>query len=619
VVEGGPNVEASEEDFSMSQNSSLPTYSAAYAFGDSLSDAGNLSISTSLAGLTTPISPPYYKEQYGLISGNVFSNGPTWVQNLSTALGLGTLAPSLAGGTDFAYGGAETGSTPQNADLPAYAAISLPAQLSEFQTQVPHPSANALYTLSVGANDIDDILATTTLTAQQQTTDVNDAVANEIAFVNHLIGDGAKNLLVLDVPDLGKIPEITEGLDDGSDTPSGAYDAQASQLASEYNTALNSQLAAITGTSVHVVNTFTLLDDAIADPAAYGLTNVTTPVWDGNFTSASSGTLAATTTAGQDQYLFWDAYHPTETGHQAIAAAASTALSGETNLDGSAAQYVVADDGGALYIQDTVSGPDGTQVLPGVNVMQFTNGMGVFDPSGAAEDVARLYGAAMERAPDIAGLKSWTAEIDDAHVSLAAVANSFASSPEFIQDYGSLSNAAFVNQLYENVLGRPADAAGAQSWDGALASGASRGALVVGFAQSEEYEADTISTAGDVNNAETNRLYQAALDRAPDVAGLTSWSSALANGATPTQVAQDFINSAEFQQDYGTLSASDFVSTLYENALHRAADPAGLQFWSNALQQGMSEASVIVGFSDSLENRVQTAGATHANWVFIPT
>ena len=305
-------------------SSSLPTYSAIYAFGDSLSDAGNISIST---GGTTPVSPPYYKQQYGILSGNVFSNGPTWVQNLSIALGLGKLAPSLAGGTDFAFGGAQTGSTPQNANLPAYAAVSLPAQLSEFRTREPNPSANALYTISVGSNDIDTILATT-LTAQQQTTDINAAVANEIAFVNHLVGDGAKNLLVLDVPDLGKIPEITQGLDNGSNTPSAGYDAQASQLASEYNTALNSQLAAITGANVHVVDTYTLLDNAIADPAAYGLTNVTTPVWDGNFTSASSGTLAATNTAQQDQYLFWDTYHPTETGHQAIAESAETELSG---------------------------------------------------------------------------------------------------------------------------------------------------------------------------------------------------------------------------------------------------------------------------------------------------
>ncbi len=94
----------------MTQSSALPTYSTIYAFGDSLSDAGDLSLTTTAGLATEPVSPPYFQESYGSIPGNVFSNGPTWVQNLSIALGLGVLAPSLAGGTDFAYGGAETGS-----------------------------------------------------------------------------------------------------------------------------------------------------------------------------------------------------------------------------------------------------------------------------------------------------------------------------------------------------------------------------------------------------------------------------------------------------------------------------------------------------------------------------
>jgi phospholipase/lecithinase/hemolysin len=312
----------------MAQTSDLPTYSKIYAFGDSLSDAGNLSISTAPTTLTTPVSPPYFKEQYGSTSGDVFSNGPTWVQDLSIALGLGTLAPSLAGGTNFAYGGAETGPTPQNASLPAYEAISLPAQLLQFESQVPNPSPTALYTLSVGANDIDDILTTPTISTAQQTADVNAAVSNEISFIKSLISDGAKNLLVLNVPDLGKIPEITQGLDDGSNTPSAAYDAQASALASEYNTALASQLAAVTGATIHIVDAYTLLDAAAADPAAYGLTNVTTPVWSGSFESASSGTLTSTAPATQDQSLFFDDYHPTETGHQQIADLAEQQLSG---------------------------------------------------------------------------------------------------------------------------------------------------------------------------------------------------------------------------------------------------------------------------------------------------
>jgi hypothetical protein len=83
-------------------------------------------------------------------------------------------------------------------------------------------------------------------------------------------------------------------------------------------------------------------------------------------------------------------------------------------------------------------------------------------------------------------------------------------------------------------------------------------------------------------------------------------------------MAQGFIASPEFQHAFGGLSANDFVSALYQNVLHRPGEAAGQQFWTNALQQGTSEASVVVGFSDSLENRIQTAGATHANWVFIP-
>jgi hypothetical protein len=51
--------------------------------------------------------------------------------------------------------------------------------------------------------------------------------------------------------------------------------------------------------------------------------------------------------------------------------------------------------------------------------------------------------------------------------------------------------------------------------------------------------------------------------------------------------------------------------------LHRAGDPGGQQFWTAQLQGGASQASVLVGFSDSPENRAQTANATHDGWVFI--
>jgi phospholipase/lecithinase/hemolysin len=309
----------------------LPTYSAVYAFGESLSDAGNLSITSSAGGVPFPVSPPYFTEQYGSTSAAVFSNGPTWVQNLSIALGLGTLKPSMAGGTDFAYGGAETGPTPQDPTFAAVQGVSLGSQLAQFQLDEPTPPANALYTLSIGANDLNDILATNGLTAMQEAADVTASVTNEINFVKQLVAGGATNLLVLDIPDLGKSPNVTSGRVNGS-TGSAALTAEASQLASQYNAALISQLGTIAGLNAHVIDAYGLTNNAVSDPAAYGLTNVTSPVWSGSYTSASSGTLATTSTAEQDQYLFWDQLHPTETGHQAIADLGEQLLSGSPPL-----------------------------------------------------------------------------------------------------------------------------------------------------------------------------------------------------------------------------------------------------------------------------------------------
>jgi ELWxxDGT repeat protein len=291
----------------------------------------------------------------------------------------------------------------------------------------------------------------------------------------------------------------------------------------------------------------------------------------------------------------------------------------QITLHGISSQYIVADNNGSVYLQDTVAGRDGTQTLSGVTEIVFTNGTGVFDSTGTAEDVARLYGAALHRAPDVQGLAGWTTAIDGSTFSLTAVANDFAASPEFIQDYGALSNADFVNRLYENVLGRPADAAGAQGWTNALAAGMSRGTALLGFAESQENEANTISTAGDPNNAEVYRLYETTLGRAPDPGGLASWSGLLASGGSSLQVADALVSSPEFLQDYGALSPTDFVTALYRNTLHRAPDAGGLQGWVGALASGTSRASVVIGFADSLEYRGLTAGATHANWVFIPS
>jgi phospholipase/lecithinase/hemolysin len=280
-------------------------YSAMYAFGDSLSDAGNVSIAS--LGIL-PVASIY--------SGGRFSNGNVWVQDLAQSLGLPAVKPSLAGGTDYAYGGAETGTTAAHANNP----FDLPSQLGQFAASVPHPSPAALYTVWAGSNDVLDIANSTQTPAQQQAS-VQQAVTNETTFIAGLVAHGAKDLVVMDVPDLGKTPyEMARP----------ASDAASGFLALTYNNELGAalqQIVASGAASIDYVDTFGLLDTATASPATYGLTNVTQPVWNGNLTDSHSGTLAAVG-AAQNGYLYFDDLHPTAAGHALLATAVAQSLTG---------------------------------------------------------------------------------------------------------------------------------------------------------------------------------------------------------------------------------------------------------------------------------------------------
>jgi phospholipase/lecithinase/hemolysin len=101
-------------------------------------------------------------------------------------------------------------------------------------------------------------------------------------------------------------------------------------LAATYNTDLGAAVQAIVASgaaSIDLINTFGLLDAAIANPAAYGFTNVTQPVWTGDLTNAHSGMLNATG-AAQNGHLFFDDLHPTAAGHALLADAVTQTLTG---------------------------------------------------------------------------------------------------------------------------------------------------------------------------------------------------------------------------------------------------------------------------------------------------
>ena len=107
------------------------------------------------------------------------------------------------------------------------------------------------------------------------------------------------------------------------------------------------------------------------------------------------------------------------------------------------------------------------------------------------------------------------------------------------------------------------------------------------------------------------RMYQSAFDRTPDSDGLGYWISQMETGLSIEEMAASFIASQEFQDLYGKdVSNEAFITTVYQNVLHRDPDDAGLQWWLDEMNAGRhDQVSALVGFSESQENIEQVAPA----------
>ena len=108
------------------------------------------------------------------------------------------------------------------------------------------------------------------------------------------------------------------------------------------------------------------------------------------------------------------------------------------------------------------------------------------DPAFWQGDVYRLYQATLGREPDQAGFQGWLDALSEG-MPILEVINGFVRSLEFQNTYGDQDNTAFVTLLYQNMLGRDADADGFAEWVAQLDSGVSRPEIVGDFAQSAEF------------------------------------------------------------------------------------------------------------------------------------
>lgn len=356
-------------------------FSKVIVFGDSLSDNGNISLATA-PGIQPPLR---------------FTTNPGHVaiENVASKLGL-ALSPSLAGGSDYAWGGA--GVLTNSPGTPS-AVPTLTSQVNGYLAGGT-VDGNALYSIWGGANDIfyaatsagagavaQQLIAQTiaaqvaaaqagglpasqvpAFTAQITplvTAQVNAAVAaqagvaglqtsdqaqanvaaaaqQEIKLIGQLQGAGVKNILVFNLPNIGLTPEAAaQGV---------SAAASLTGLSLIFNGQLNTGLGQL-GKGIIPINAYGLFSEVIANPQAYGFSNATAPACGAGSSSVQCGPqgsgLPYTYAPGTDQsYVFADGVHPTTAAHallgqyvaSVLQAPEQISLLGESGLAASTAQ-----------------------------------------------------------------------------------------------------------------------------------------------------------------------------------------------------------------------------------------------------------------------------------------
>lgn len=283
-------------------------YSALYVFGDSLSDSGNDYL------LTRGAVPNGSIYTDGVNAGR-FTNGLNYADLLAAKLGV-TLAPSLIGGTNYAYGGARTASVA----LPG--SLTFNQQITQYSTTIGSADSNALYTLWIGANDLSDAIAATALGSP---TALADTITLAMTGIANAIGTlalmGAEHFLIPNLPDMALVPELRA-------YNSADLSALATMASMSFNTALADMLMsdAFAALDIRTFDVFAAQHDMTEHPELYGLTNVADGCYTGFVDGSSLTGSAPETCATPDEYFYWDFEHPSARVHAELARLAFAAV-----------------------------------------------------------------------------------------------------------------------------------------------------------------------------------------------------------------------------------------------------------------------------------------------------
>jgi len=280
-------------------------FSNAWFFGDSLTDSGTYK----------PLLPP----GTGLFTTNP---GPVWSQLFARRYGFDAI-PANQGGTNFAQGGARVSSLPGVPDTPP-TGTAMPISQQVAQVVAAGPlDRNAFYSIWGGGNDVFfqlDAAAAGAITPVQLQANVAQAASDVVRQVGILSAGGARYLIVFNLPDTGR-------------TPAGVASGQAALISGVTNLFNGSLTAGLDALGVPTIrfNIYALVNEALANPSAFGLTNVTTPAC-GTTVSLLCTPANLVVPNAATTFLFADGVHPTSAGHAIIAQAVESMIEGPMQI-----------------------------------------------------------------------------------------------------------------------------------------------------------------------------------------------------------------------------------------------------------------------------------------------
>jgi hypothetical protein len=173
-------------------------------------------------------------------------------------------------------------------------------------------------------------------------------------------------------------------------------------------------------------------------------------------------------------------------GHDIVPIAAAT-------VQGYRANYTIVQANGTVTVTSKID-PANVQVFQNIKLLKFADKYVSFDIDGLSGQVYRLYQAAFNRKPDLAGLGYWIYNAQTSNLSMDNIASSFLGSSESLSLYGqNPTNDKLLTATYSNILHRAPDQVGYNWWLNVMNAGnVTEQAMLLNFSESAENKSNTL-------------------------------------------------------------------------------------------------------------------------------